>query len=99
MNDPLPVVPDVLPGLRLWELDGDAPSHECFASAKCAATVSVTIAITIPCTQSGTPGALLAQGLFRHKTRKLSFKVVFVGIMLLQVALVYGYWRFVLRGT
>ena len=47
----------------------------------------------------GSPGALLAQGLFRHKTRKVSFKIAFVGIVLLQVAFVYGYWRFVLRAS
>jgi uncharacterized membrane protein YsdA (DUF1294 family) len=47
----------------------------------------------------GSPGALLAQGLFRHKTRKVSFKLVFIGIVLLQVAFVYGYWRLVLRAS
>jgi uncharacterized membrane protein YsdA (DUF1294 family) len=45
----------------------------------------------------GTPGALLAQGLFRHKTRKPSFRLVFAAIILLQIALVFAYWRF-LRG-
>ena len=47
----------------------------------------------------GSPGALLAQGVFRHKTKKLRFKVVFVGIVLLQLVLAYGYWHFVLRGS
>lgn len=43
----------------------------------------------------GTPGALLAQGLFRHKTRKTSFRLVFAAIILLQLALAFAYWRFV----
>lgn len=47
----------------------------------------------------GSPGALLAQMLFRHKTKKLKFKVVFVGIVLLQLALAYGYWRFILQAS
>lgn len=41
------------------------------------------------------PGALLGQGLFRHKTRKFSFQAVFVGIILLQVAALGGYWYLV----
>lgn len=45
----------------------------------------------------GSPGAFAAQGLFRHKTKKLSFRIVFVGTVLLQLACAYGYWRFVLR--
>lgn len=42
----------------------------------------------------GSPGALLGQGLFRHKTRKFRFQVVFVAIVLLQIAAVcaYGYF-------
>jgi uncharacterized membrane protein YsdA (DUF1294 family) len=47
----------------------------------------------------GSPGALFAQGMFRHKTRKVSFKLVFAGIVLVQVAFVYSYWRFVLRAS
>lgn len=43
----------------------------------------------------GTAGAVLAQGLFRHKTRKRSFRVVFAAIILLQIIVGYGYWRFV----
>lgn len=46
----------------------------------------------------GSPGALLGQQLFRHKTRKLGFQMVFAAIVLLQVAAVYGYWRFVHGG-
>ena len=46
----------------------------------------------------GSPGALLGQQLFRHKTRKLRFQMVFAAIVLLQVAAGYGYWRFVLGG-
>jgi uncharacterized membrane protein YsdA (DUF1294 family) len=42
----------------------------------------------------GSPGALLGQELFRHKTRKRSFRIVFVAIVLLQIAIIYGYWRF-----
>ena len=45
----------------------------------------------------GTAGALLAQGLFRHKTRKFKFRVVLVGIIVLQGAIAFGYWYFVLR--
>ncbi len=45
----------------------------------------------------GSFGALLGQVLFRHKTKKVKFKVVFVGIVLLQLALAYGYWHFILR--
>jgi uncharacterized membrane protein YsdA (DUF1294 family) len=46
----------------------------------------------------GSPGALLGQQLFRHKTRKLSFQMVFAAIVLLQVAGFYGYWRFARGG-
>ncbi|MHC4521796.1 MAG: DUF1294 domain-containing protein [Planctomycetota bacterium] len=45
----------------------------------------------------GTGGALLAQGLLRHKTRKFAFRVVFVGIILLQCLVAVGYWYFVCR--
>ena len=43
----------------------------------------------------GSPGALAGQILFRHKTRKLRFKAVFVAIVLLQVlaaVLCRHYW-------
>jgi uncharacterized membrane protein YsdA (DUF1294 family) len=43
----------------------------------------------------GSPGALLGQGLFRHKTRKFRFQAVFMLIILLQVAALCGYWYFV----
>ena len=36
----------------------------------------------------GTPGALLGQITFRHKTKKKRFQVVFVGTVLLQLALI-----------
>ncbi len=42
----------------------------------------------------GSPGALLGQGLFRHKTRKFRFQMVFAVIILLQIAAVCGYWYF-----
>jgi uncharacterized membrane protein YsdA (DUF1294 family) len=45
----------------------------------------------------GSGGALLAQILFRHKTRKFTFRAVFVGIILLQCLVAFGYWHFVLR--
>lgn len=43
----------------------------------------------------GLPGALLAQRVFRHKSRKSAYQVVFIGIALLHVALWAGviYWR------
>lgn len=34
----------------------------------------------------GSPGALLAMSWFRHKTKKLSFQLVFVVILLVQIA-------------
>ena len=37
----------------------------------------------------GTPAALYAQKKFRHKTKKLSFKIVFWLIALTQIALLY----------
>ena len=42
----------------------------------------------------GSPGAMVAQGLFRHKTRKRSFRMVQAVIVLLQIVVIYGYWRF-----
>lgn len=39
----------------------------------------------------GWPGALLAQQMYRHKTRKLSFQLVFWGIVLLH-QLVWAEW-------
>ncbi len=42
----------------------------------------------------GSPGALLGQELFRHKTRKRAFRLVLAAIFLLQAGLIYGYWRF-----
>ncbi|MBO7653762.1 MAG: DUF1294 domain-containing protein [Kiritimatiellae bacterium] len=41
----------------------------------------------------GWPGALLAQRLIRHKSRKLSFRVVFWLMVIINVAVV-GYWLF-----
>lgn len=45
----------------------------------------------------GSPGALIAQLLFRHKTKKFKFRVAFVGIVVLQCLAALGYWYFVLR--
>ena len=39
----------------------------------------------------GWPGALFAQQVFRHKTRKASYLVVFYAIVLLHAALI-GWW-------
>ena len=47
----------------------------------------------------GSPGALIAQLLFRHKTRKFKFRLVFVGIILLQSAAIFTYWLLCVRGT
>jgi len=46
----------------------------------------------------GSPGALLGQGLFRHKTRKFRFQAVFMAIVLVQIAALCAYWYFVHRG-
>ena len=46
---------------------------------------------------AGSPGALLAQILFRHKTRKFKFRIAFVGIIVLQCLVAFGYWYFLLR--
>ena len=40
----------------------------------------------------GSPGALLGQLVFRHKTKKLSFRIVFLAIVLLQAVLGFCYW-------
>jgi uncharacterized membrane protein YsdA (DUF1294 family) len=45
----------------------------------------------------GSPGALLAQVVFHHKTRKIKFKMVFIGILLLQVLLAVVCWYLLLR--
>ena len=42
----------------------------------------------------GTAGALLGQLSFRHKTKKLSFKIVFWAIVLIQTGLGFCYWRY-----
>ena len=47
----------------------------------------------------GSPGALLAQTFFHHKTRKFKFQAVFVGILLVQVLAAIVYWRFVVRAS
>lgn len=46
----------------------------------------------------GTPGAFLGQMVFRHKTQKLKFKITFAAIVILQIVLVFCYWRFFLGG-
>ena len=45
----------------------------------------------------GSPGALLGQRLFRHKTRKRRFQIAYAAIVVLQAAALYVYWRH-LRG-
>ena len=42
----------------------------------------------------GTPGAFLGQLFFRHKTKKLRFRIVFLAIVLLQAGLGFCYWRY-----
>lgn len=41
----------------------------------------------------GSPGALVGQQLFRHKTRKRGFRLILAAILLLQAGLVCGYWH------
>jgi uncharacterized membrane protein YsdA (DUF1294 family) len=41
----------------------------------------------------GWPGAVLAMGLVRHKTRKASFLAVTAGILVLHALLGYAAWR------
>lgn len=45
----------------------------------------------------GSPGALLAQAVFRHKTRKIKFKMTFISILFLQVLIIFSSWYFLLR--
>lgn len=45
----------------------------------------------------GTPGAFLGQIVFRHKTQKLKFKITFAGIVILQIVLVFCYFRLFLK--
>jgi uncharacterized membrane protein YsdA (DUF1294 family) len=47
----------------------------------------------------GSPGALLAQVVFRHKTQKLKFRMIFIGVVLTQVLMAIGYWHFLLRAS
>jgi len=42
----------------------------------------------------GSPGAFLGQLVFRHKTKKLSFRIIFLAIVLLQAGLGFYYWRY-----
>ena len=42
----------------------------------------------------GSPAAGLAQSLFRHKTRKGTFQLIYFGILLVQIAIIfYGYQK------
>ncbi|MCP4708577.1 MAG: DUF1294 domain-containing protein [Planctomycetes bacterium] len=43
----------------------------------------------------GTVGALIGQVAFRHKTKKWRFQVVFVGIVILQIAALWYGWKFI----
>jgi len=40
----------------------------------------------------GSPGSLLGQLTFRHKTRKMKFVIVFWVILVMQVILIYSLW-------
>jgi uncharacterized membrane protein YsdA (DUF1294 family) len=42
----------------------------------------------------GTPGAFVGQLVFRHKTKKLRFRIVFLAIVLLQAGVGFCYWRY-----
>ena len=42
----------------------------------------------------GTPGAFLGQLFFRHKTKKLRFRIIFFAIVLLQILLGFYYLRY-----
>jgi len=42
----------------------------------------------------GTPGAFIGQLVFRHKTKKLRFRIVFIAIALLQAGIGYCYWLY-----
>jgi len=55
------------------------------------------IALHVAALLGGSPGALVGQGLFRHKTRKRRFQAVFVMIVLLQIVGVYACRRFLRR--
>ena len=45
----------------------------------------------------GSPGALVGQMFFRHKTRKLRFKAAFVAIVLVQVFAAVLFWHYWIR--
>jgi len=42
----------------------------------------------------GSPGAFMGQIYFRHKTKKLRFRIVFLAIVLLQILFGFYYWRY-----
>ena len=42
----------------------------------------------------GSPGAFLGQLFFMHKTKKLSFRIIFLAIVLLQILFGFCYWRY-----
>jgi len=42
----------------------------------------------------GSPAAILSMGLFKHKTRKNSFRMILAAIVLLQIAVAYGGWYY-----
>lgn len=42
----------------------------------------------------GSPGAFLGQLFFRHKTKKLRFRIVFLAIVLIQILFGIYYWRY-----
>jgi len=96
----------------LWRL-GLAPAHAYLASANVMTLILYgydkrqaivggaripELALHAGALLGGSPGALLGQGLFRHKTRKRRFQMVFAVIVLVQIAALYGYWRLVRGG-
>ena len=41
----------------------------------------------------GTPGAFCGRIVFRHKTQKVKFRIVFAAIVILQITIILLYWK------